>query len=222
MLSGWILRTFKSRDPDFMLTLWKTLVIPKFDYCSQVWCPVKKGDIRRLEAVQWGFIRKIRGTTGLNYWECLKKFRLYSLQRRRERYRIIYVWKILEDTVPNIGDPGIHPQFSPRNGRSCVLLNQRRNLPAELQNHRLASLGVHGTRLFNSLPKLLRDLSKCDVDVFKSNLDKFFAIIPDEPLLNGYTAMRRTESNSVLDMISTIGNCRFEIETVYHKYLLVH
>ena len=28
--------------------------------------------------------------------------KLYSLQRRRERYIIIYVWKILEGLVPNL------------------------------------------------------------------------------------------------------------------------
>ena len=48
-LSAWILRTFRSREPEVMLTLWKTLVLPSFDYCSQLWCPLKPGDIQRLE-----------------------------------------------------------------------------------------------------------------------------------------------------------------------------
>ena len=41
-LSSWILRTFKSRDRHLMLTLWKTLVILHFDYCSPLWSPYKK------------------------------------------------------------------------------------------------------------------------------------------------------------------------------------
>ena len=41
-------------------------------------------------------------TTGMrdcSYSDRLSLLRLYSLQRRRERYCIIYVWKIIEDLV---------------------------------------------------------------------------------------------------------------------------
>ena len=31
--------------------------------------------------------------------------KLYSLQRRHDRYTIIYVWKILESIVPNLNIP---------------------------------------------------------------------------------------------------------------------
>ena len=34
-----------------------------------------------------------------DYWTCLDKMKIYSLERRRER--IIYVWKVLENMVPN-------------------------------------------------------------------------------------------------------------------------
>ena len=33
-LSGWILRTFKSRNKDVLITLFKSLVIPVLEYCS--------------------------------------------------------------------------------------------------------------------------------------------------------------------------------------------
>lgn len=39
----------------------------------------------------------------MNYWDGFKHLELHSLQRRREQYQIIYVWKIIEDYVPNIG-----------------------------------------------------------------------------------------------------------------------
>ena len=47
---------------------------------------------------------------------------LYSLQRRRERYRIIYIWKIIEGLAPNISNL-ITSTFSGRRGRSCVISN---------------------------------------------------------------------------------------------------
>ena len=36
---GWILRTFRNRDPDFMKFIWKVYIIPSIDYCSQLWSP---------------------------------------------------------------------------------------------------------------------------------------------------------------------------------------
>ena len=35
-LIGYILRTYKARDKQSMLTLWKSLVLPKIEYCSQL------------------------------------------------------------------------------------------------------------------------------------------------------------------------------------------
>ena len=47
---GWILRTFGTSIVP-MLTLWKSLVQYKVDYCSQLWCPTETGDIQSIEMV---------------------------------------------------------------------------------------------------------------------------------------------------------------------------
>ena len=39
------------------------------------------------------------------------------------------------------------------------------------------------------------------MDAFKSKLDRFLQTVPDEPQIQGYTAMRRAGSNSLLDMV---------------------
>ena len=101
-LSSWILRSFKSRSPTLMLQLWKSIVIPHLDYCSQLWNPHKVSAIQQLEELQKSFVRHISGFRHMNYWTALAKLGLYSLQRRRERYQIIYLWSILESKVPNI------------------------------------------------------------------------------------------------------------------------
>ena len=49
-----------------MLTLWKTLVLPRLEYCSQLWDPFHVGEIQQLEIVQRSFIRKIDGALGLS------------------------------------------------------------------------------------------------------------------------------------------------------------
>ena len=41
----------------------------------------------------------------------------------------------------------------------------------------------------------------CSVDSFKLKLDRYLMAVPDEPQIQGYTAIRRAESNSLLDMI---------------------
>ena len=103
-MTSWILRTFKTRESLPMLTLWKSLVIPILEYCSVLWSPSTVGNIQRLEMLQWSFIRKIVDRKNRNYWDLLKFFNLYSLQRRRERYMIIYLWKIIEKKVKNINN----------------------------------------------------------------------------------------------------------------------
>ena len=37
----------------------------------------------------------------INYWDRLTVLKLYSLERRREMYIIMYVFKILKELVPN-------------------------------------------------------------------------------------------------------------------------
>ena len=75
-----------------MLTLLKSLVIPLIEYCCQLWNPWKPKDIQAIEAIQRTFTCKITEVQHLNYWERLHELKLYSLQRRRERYIIIYIW----------------------------------------------------------------------------------------------------------------------------------
>jgi ribonuclease P/MRP protein subunit RPP40 len=118
-MCSWILRTFTDRSRDLMLTTWKSLVLPILDYCSQLWSPLKKGDIQMIEAVQKSFTRKISSNGKQDYWDRLRSLHLYSLERRRERYRIIYVWKMLENMVPNLTTQQnqIKSNISPRFGR---------------------------------------------------------------------------------------------------------
>ena len=63
--------------------------------------PTKK-DICEVERIQRSFTKYISGMQNLSYHQRLNALRLYSLQRRRDRYIVIYMWKILENLVPNL------------------------------------------------------------------------------------------------------------------------
>ena len=207
IMVGWIMRTFNSREKDVMLTLWKSLVIPHLDYCSQLWSPNEAKLIQQIEEVQKSFTRRIKNLHNQNYWERLKTLKLFSLQRRRERYVIIYTWCIIENLVPNIGTITCH--HNPRQGRKCHILLVKRG---PWQKAIFASFKVQGPRLFNSLPGYLRDLTGCGKKKFKTELDKFLFSIPDDPLMPGYTIiMRRSETNSIINMKGYIGPDRMDV-----------
>ena len=200
-MCSWILRTFQSRSPELMLTLWKSLVLPILDYCSQLWSPSKIGLIQQIENVQKVFTRKINSHCREDYWDRLRLFNLYSLERRRERYRIIYVWKILEGMVPNLSGNGkIIPKTSLRFGRTCCI-PRITSYSKKLQNLRNGSFCVKGPTLFNCMPPHIRNLRGVELSVFKKELDAFLRTIADEPLAQGYSLGRRAESNSLLHMI---------------------
>ena len=38
-LVGWALRSFRRRSKFVMMTIWKSLIQSKLDYCSQLWSP---------------------------------------------------------------------------------------------------------------------------------------------------------------------------------------
>ena len=100
-LSRWILRTFTSRDSTTLMTLFNALILSS----SQIWSPHLIRHIIQIEKVQRFFTKFITGMCDCSYSDRLSLLRLYSLQRRRERYCIIYVWKIIEDLVPKFSKP---------------------------------------------------------------------------------------------------------------------
>ena len=79
-MAGWVLGAFRDRSRTTMLTLYKSLIRSKVV-------------IQNLENVQKEFTKRISGLKEIDYWERLKRLKLLSLQRRRERYSIIQLSK---------------------------------------------------------------------------------------------------------------------------------
>ena len=103
----------------------------------------------------------------LSYSKRLEVLKLYSLQRRRERYGIIYVWMIIKALVPNLSDL-ITCSFSDRRGRACVVCHSGAGRLGTLKYN---SFRWRSIRMFNRLPKSICMLSSCSVVGFKSKLD---------------------------------------------------
>ena len=89
--------------------------------------------------------------------------------------------------------------YSYRHRRKCVIPLVRK---CKYNYAMQSSLKMQGPRLFNCLPKNIRNLAGCRKEKFNlTELDSFLATIPDEPLIPGYTQWRRTETNSLPDVI---------------------
>ena len=199
-LIAWVMRTFETRHPVPMMTLWKSVIRCHLEYASQLWSPSRTGEIQQIEALQASFLRKISGLQSLTYWQRLARLKLYSLERRRERYAILYVWKILEGKAPNLTANPITPRHSNRLGRTCAIPPlPPASTPARLRSLSEAAFPVRGPQLFNALPRYLRDIANTEVDTFKRQLTRFLDTVPDEPRIPGLTSAGRIESNSIID-----------------------
>ena len=187
-MMGWIFRTFRTRDPQPMLILYKAIVLPHLEYCSQLWSPVALGSIRQLEAVQRTFTSRLHGLDGLDYWQRLEALGLYSLERRRERFLIIYISKMINGLAPMVDGPHggeLRVVQSERRGRYCMLPRVSGRAPSAVQTMLDHSLPINGVRLFNTLPRGLRECAGT-LASFKKKLDAHLKSVPDHPYLPHY------------------------------------
>jgi hypothetical protein len=192
-VAAWVLGVFKTRDRTTMLTLYKSLVRSHLEYCCPLWHPSKITDIQQLEGVQRTFTAKISGVQHLNYWERLKALKVMSLQRRRERYIILQMWKILHNLTPN--DLNITFAAPSRLGLQAIVPSINKTSKQRHQSIYDNSFAILGPRLWNALPSSLSN-SSFSQQQFKNRLTDYFNSIPDKPPIKGYCCQN---NNSILN-----------------------
>ena len=105
-IASWMLRTFRTRSKEIMRTLLKSIIIPKAEYASIIWSPTNAAYINKIENIQRRYTSRIAEyqtydpelkmpicTT--NYWDRLDDLLLFSLERRRERFQILYIYRYI-------------------------------------------------------------------------------------------------------------------------------
>ena len=192
-MSGWVLRTIITRRIDHMKMLLKSLVRSQVEYCSMLWSPREQRLIDLIESVQAEFTRRIAkfqeydevlkmAVCKTSYVDRLKDLKIYSLERRRERMQILYLYKMVLHVVPNAG---FEWTYCPRNKTTFKpKISKQRGWAHTIRN---SSFSVIGPKLFNSLPRELRELPDLDktteqlISDFKKNIDHYLTTIPNVP-----------------------------------------
>ena len=127
---------------------------------------------------------------GINYTDQLKKMNIQSIERRFDRYRILYTRKALLGLVPTLGLSLSH-DAGHRLGRMVQISKSNSKLKSD-------SFIIKGPETFNSLPKDIRNLD-CSMETFKAKLDNFLQLIPDVPRI---AVGHSYQSNSLKDQIN--------------------
>ena len=113
--------------------------------------------------------------------------------------------------VPNIDRTighTIKTRKHPRHGtQSVIQYPTNRNPPQSLQEN---AITVFGPRLYNSLPKYLRQIESVKTEKFKFELEKFLDTIPDQPKMPNHVTA--SGSNSILDQLTHL-----RAQGIYHN-----
>ena len=204
-MCSWIYSVFSNRNAEVMMPLYKTLARSRAEYLCPLWNPSKVEDIKKVESIQRAFTSKINEVKHLPYWERLKKLNLMSLQRRRERYIIIQIFKIINHLAPN--DIAVGFYQNERYGLMCKIPTLVKNSKSKYQKLYDESFHVTAAKLWNKIPREIKE--KKTLNSFKDALSKFLMSFPDCPPIHGISS-----SNSLLD-INTIK--RSEVSNLLSK-----
>merc|ERR1712106_621675 len=190
---GNILRNFSTRSKETMLKLYTSHIRSKAEYCCIVWSPTQRKEISKIERIQKSYTKKIEGMEEKNDHQRLKILKLYSLERRRERYMILNTWQQIEGQRDNIMSFEINERARHRTIKATrVKWNRHSKNSSVIFN----SPALKMMRLFNAIPGELRDTTEVKIDTFKRKLDKWLLSVPDTPIIDNYKAA--AESNSIV------------------------
>ena len=140
----------------------------------------------------------------MDYYERLDKLELYSLERRRERYYMIYGWQQLEGIKENVlklneSERGTRLIISPKIPGEYEGVRINPSVITKIDNGPARKTAM----LFNRLPRRIRRITGVETKTFKGHLDKWLDSIPDEPGAGGYQGRRAAKTNSLIDQAAT-------------------
>ena len=140
-------------DRDTLIPVYKALIRPYFDYCSEVWNTLGNGLSNRLQKLQNRAARvmiplDLKLALGMLGWE--------SLETRRAKAKAVYMYKVLNGLAPkSLNDLFVSKsditEYDPRGSYTSL------QLPHPKTEKLKKSFSFCGAKLWNSLPTDLRN-----------------------------------------------------------------
>ena len=150
-------------------------------------------------------LKKAYGLKHMSYWERLNELKLTSMERRVERYKAIYVYKMLNGLVPNIG-LCVNDNTPCTRSEISLIPCKIGAKSAKIKTKQKNSILNCGVRIYNALPIEIRSISD-DLISFKTELDLFLSKVPDQPAVPGFKPgshdLYGKSANSIIDWIRT-------------------
>ena len=141
--------------------------------------------------------------------------KLQSIQRRLDRYKLIYTQKIIRGFVPNCG---LNWAESPYNGRYIIIPEEGKYL----KSLRRQTVSFTAGQMFNYLPRYMRDDNESSLEVWKASLDKLLELVPDCPktptLVPTFTSPYTNKQSNTLHVTFLVLNVKYWKSTPDDNY----
>ena len=163
-------KAFHYRDRHTFVQLYKQYVRPHLEFAVPAWSPWTAQDKNTLENVQRRAVRMVSGLSSVDYEDRLKELNLLSLEKRREKFDLVQVFKIIrqkDDVDPStwfklVGD---HPTRVTRHTNDALNIippSSRLDLRKNFFSHRVVDL-------WNKVPSEVKRAST--IRYFKNYVD---------------------------------------------------
>ena len=166
-LLGMVIKSFVTRDVSVVLPIYLCHVRPLLEFSSILWCPYQKTYIHQIEPVQKRFTRIFPQLRYLDYRVRLKHLGLLSLEARRLRYQLIFMYKLNNGMISI--DPEYFFQFS---NLSNPRRTARARVPFSRCEFRSNFFSVNVLKHWNKM--LNEEVNVPSVNMFKRSVDNYF------------------------------------------------
>jgi hypothetical protein len=92
------MRTFRTRSPEVLLQVYKSVIRPTLEYACVIWNPTMVGQIRKLEKVQKWYTKRLADLAELSYDRRLQVLKLETLYSRRQYFDLQQVANVMFST----------------------------------------------------------------------------------------------------------------------------
>ena len=168
-LTGQIKRAFTNREPELMINIFKTYLLPILDFAVCAWSPWHRKDIDLIESVQRRYTKLIKGFGHLQYEQRLKCLGMPTLEKRRTYLDLVQAFRLHRgyDSLDHSLFTMVQNAHS-RNTRQAENLNWTCQVTKQdLRKNFFSQRVVH---MWNDLPTNLKKMTS--LSEFKTNLSQ--------------------------------------------------